>query len=132
MTNTPITEKVEAVKRRMLKWADEDVHEVGRDVLRRQAQQFARDFESACRREVDELTCKLMTLKSEQKTAANVIIDQTNKVDKLEREVEELSECLKEARRDLCKACRSIGFKCKKSEPCMTVLNIDIALHKAL
>lgn len=48
-------ETVEAVKKRMLKWADEDIHEVGRDVLRRQAQQFASDFESAWRLEKAEL-----------------------------------------------------------------------------
>ena len=48
------------------------------------------------------------------------------------REKAELCECLKYARRDLCKACRGLGFKCKKSEPCCTVMNIDIALHKAL
>lgn len=47
------------------------------------------------------------------------------------REVAELRECLKDVRRELCKECRSKGFKCKKSEPCVTVLNIDITLHNA-
>lgn len=51
-------------------------------------------IEVAHRREIDSLNFKLMTAKSEQKTAANVIIEQTNKVDKLEREVAELRECL--------------------------------------
>lgn len=44
------------------------------------------------------------------------------------REVKELRECLKEARRELCNGCRDKGFKCKKSEPCVTVLTIDTAL----
>ena len=45
-------ETVEAVKKRMLKWADEDIHVSGRDVLRRQAQQFADRIEAAHSREL--------------------------------------------------------------------------------
>ena len=51
---------------------------------------YADRIEEAHRREVDSLNFKLMTAKSEQKTAANVIIEQTNKVEKLDREVAEL------------------------------------------
>ena len=51
---------------------------------------FADRIDEAHRREVDSLNFKLMTAKSEQKTAANVIIEQTNKVEKLNREVAEL------------------------------------------
>lgn len=62
-------------------------------------------IEAAHKREVDSLTFELMTAKSEQKTAANVIIEQTNKVEKLEREVAGLRECLKEACRYRCGKC---------------------------
>lgn len=67
------------------------------------------------KREVDSLNFKLMTAKSEQKTAANVIIEQTNKVEKLEREVAELRECLKEAIREKCPFTR---MSCKHGEQC--------------
>ena len=58
---------------------------------------LVREIEAAHKREVDELNFKLLTAKSEQKTAANVIIEQTNKIEELQLEVEELQECLKEA-----------------------------------
>lgn len=62
---------------------------------------LVRELEAAHRREVDSLNFKLMTAKSEQKTAANVIIEQTNKVEKLEREVADLRECLRIIRDNL-------------------------------
>ena len=65
------------------------------DVMR----EFADRVEAAYNREINELTFKLMTLtfklmtaKSEQKTVANVVIEQTNKVEKLDSEVAELRE----------------------------------------
>ena len=54
--------------------------------------EFADRVEAAHNREVNELTFKLMTAKSEQKTVANVVIEQTNKVEKLDSEVAELRE----------------------------------------
>ena len=84
--------------------------------------QFADDYadriEEAHRREVDSLNFKLMTAKSEQKTAANVIIEQTNKVEKLNREVAELRECLKEAVHNECNFCRRL----KVAEDALTKL----------
>lgn len=101
---------------------------------------IADSIETAHSREVDDLTFKLMTAKSEQKTAANVIIEQTNKVEKLEREVAvmtgerkgilkaneslaadntrlrgevaELRECLKEAIDDRCTWCKNWYGNC--------------------
>ena len=56
-----------------------------------------------------------MTAKSEQKTAANVIIEQTNKVEKFERIIAELRECLMEAVREKCPFTR---MSCKHGEQC--------------
>ena len=58
---------------------------------------YADRIEAAHRREVDKLNFDLMTIKSEQKTSANVIIEQTNKCEALKREVAELRRRLKVA-----------------------------------
>ena len=76
---------------------------------------FADRFEAAAKREVDKFNFDLMTIKSEQKTYANVIIEQTNKCEELKREVAELRECLKEAIREKCPFTR---MSCKHGEPC--------------
>lgn len=81
--------------------------------------------DAAHKREVEELKTKL----ANTETARNFF---AVRCENAKKQIEELCQCLKWARQDLCKGCRDKGFKCKKSEPCMTVLNIDIALHKAL
>lgn len=79
------------------------------------ATKLCQRIKAAHRREVDSLNFKLMTAKSEQKTAANVIIEQTNKVEKFERIIAELRECLKEAIREKCPFTR---MSCKHGEQC--------------
>ena len=76
---------------------------------------FANRIEAAHQREVDKFNFDLMTIKSEQKTSANVIIEQTNKCEELKREVAGLRECLKEAIREKCPFTR---MSCKHGEPC--------------
>ena len=76
---------------------------------------YADRFEAAHQREVDKFNFDLMTIKSEQKTSANVIIEQTNKCEELKREVAGLRECLKEAIREKCPFTR---MSCKHGEPC--------------
>lgn len=64
---------------------------------------------------VDEMRKMPNDLIVDANAKANVIIEQTNKVEKLEREVAELRECLKEAIREKCPFTR---MSCKHGEQC--------------
>lgn len=121
-----------------------------------QFEEFADRFEAAHKREVEKLVksfakfervSESLSLAKKQIEAEiadkSKVISELNEVRELNRRccdenerlngaVAKLSECLKDARRELCKACRDKGFKCKKSEPCMTALNIDIDLYNAM
>ena len=108
----------------MLEFAETDSQTIGRDVLRRRIQNFARRFEAAAKREVAELDRKAreVNLKYRAEKARHTdtykdarIKAQDEETATLKREVAELRECLKEAIREKCPFTR---MRCKHGEPC--------------
>ena len=108
----------------MLKFAETDSQTIGRDVLRRRIQNFARRFEAAAKREVAELDRKAreVNLKYRAEKARHTdtykdarIKAQDEETATLKREVAELRECLKDAIREKCPFTR---MSCKHGEPC--------------
>ena len=94
----------------MLEFAETDSQTIGRDVLRRRIQHFARRFEAAAKREVAELKSKMNDVVCEN----NALRDACGTCG-AKREVAELRECLKEAIREKCPFTR---MSCKHGEPC--------------
>ena len=94
----------------MLEFADTDSQTIGRDVLRRRIQHFARRFEAAAKREVAELKSKMNDVVCENEALREACGTCCAK-----RYVAELRECLKEAIREKCPFTR---MSCKHGEPC--------------
>ena len=94
----------------MLEFADTDSQTIGRDVLRRRIQHFARRFEAAAKREVEELKSKMNDVVCENEALREACGTCCAK-----RYVAELRECLKEAIREKCPFTR---MSCKHGEPC--------------
>ena len=94
----------------MLEFAETDSQTIGRDVLRRRIQHFARRFEAAAKREVAELKSKMNDVVCENEALRDACGTCGAK-----RYVAELRECLKEAIREKCPFTR---MSCKHGEPC--------------
>ena len=92
MKNIEKQETIADIVAEMLEFADTDSQTIGRDVLRRRIQHFARRIEAAHKRE-----------REAGADAAHQL------------EVAELRECLKEAIREKCPFTR---MSCKHGEPC--------------
>ena len=117
-------ETIADVVAEMLEFAETDSQTIGRDVLRRRIQNFARRFEAAAKREVAELDRKAreVNLKYRAEKARHTdtykdarIKAQDEETATLKREVAELRECLKDAIREKCPFTR---MNCKHGEPC--------------
>ena len=89
---TSENETIADIVAEMLEFADTDSQTIGRDVLRRRIQHFARRIEAAAKRE-----------RKAGAAAAHQL------------EVAELRECLKEAVTEVCNRLEKCGFK----EPCV-------------
>ena len=99
-------ETIADVVAKMLEFAETDSQTIGRDVLRRRIQNFARRFEAAAKREVAELDRKAreVNLKYRAEKARHTdtykdarIKAQDEEIATLKREVAELRECLEQA-----------------------------------
>ena len=94
----------------MIEFAETDSQTIGRDVLRRRIQNFARRFEAAAKREVAELKSKMNDVVCENEALRDACGTCGAK-----RYVAELRECLKEAIREKCPFTR---MSCKHGEQC--------------
>ena len=94
----------------MIEFAETDSQTIGRDVLRRRIQNFARRFEAASKREVAELKSKMNDVVCE-----NEALREACGTCYAKREVAELRECLREAVTEVCNRLEKCGFK----EPCV-------------
>ena len=94
----------------MIEFAETDSQTIGRDVLRRRIQNFARRFEAAAKREVAELKSKMNDVVCENEAMRDACGTCGAK-----RYVAELRECLKEAIREKCPFTR---MSCKHGEQC--------------
>ena len=103
-------ETIAGIVSEMLEFAETDSQTIGRDVLRRRIQNFARRFEAAAKREVAELKSKMNDVVCENEALRDACGTCGAK-----RYVAELRECLKEAIREKCPFTR---MSCKHGEPC--------------
>ena len=103
-------ETIADVVAKMLEFAETDSQTIGRDVLRRRIQNFARRFEAAHQRDVAELKSKMNDVVCENEALRDACGTCGAK-----RYVAELRECLKEAIREKCPFTR---MRCKHGEPC--------------
>ena len=117
-------ETIADVVAEMLEFAETDSQTIGRDVLRRRIQNFARRFEEVAKREIAELDRKAreVNLKYRAEKARHTdtykdarIKAQDEETATLKREVAELRECLREAVTEVCNRLEKCGFK----EPCV-------------
>ena len=103
-------ETIADVVAKMLEFAETDSQTIGRDVLRRRIQNFARRFEAAHQREVAELKSKMNDVVCE-----NEALREACGTCGAKRYVAELRECLKEAIREKCPFTR---MSCNHGEMC--------------